>query len=216
MDGVGVWKNRGEEGVEELGVVRKIEDGMAFEVEGARVRAVCTPGHTEDHVVFVWEGEGAVFTGDNVLGHGTSVFEDLGGYVGSLERMRGLFEGEKARGGSGRAYPGHGPVVEDGLGKVVEYIRHRGQREEQVLQRLKGVVVDEASAQAEGGERPGADGGWSVMELVRSIYRDVPESLHPAAAGGVVQILQKLLREGKVVEDGEDGDRWRLAGRSAL
>ena len=211
VEGVRVWKNQSQDGNVGEGV-EEIEDGMAFEVEGARVRAVCTPGHTEDHVVFVWEGEGAVFTGDNVLGHGTSVFEDLGAYVGSLERMRGLFEGEKGKGGSGRAYPGHGPVVEDGLGKVVEYIRHRGQREEQVVQRLKGAVVGEGGVKAEGGQ----DGGWSVMELVRSIYREVPESLHPAAAGGVVQILQKLLREGKVVEDGEEGDRWRLAGRSAL
>jgi hypothetical protein len=55
------------------------------------------------------------------------------------------------------------------------------------------------------------------MELVASIYRDVPESLHPAAAGGVVQILQKLLREGKVVVE-DDGERWRLtgSGRPAL
>lgn len=48
------------------------------------------------------------------------------------------------------------------------------------------------------------------MELVRAIYRDVPESLHPAAAGGVVQVLQKLQREGKVLV--VDGERWRLAG----
>jgi ABC-type histidine transport system ATPase subunit len=60
------------------------------------------------------------------------------------------------------------------------------------------------------------------MELVRSIYRDVPEALYPAAAGGVVQILQKLGREGKaVLVDGEEEDRWRLvgsagSGRSAL
>ncbi|KAJ4291562.1 hypothetical protein N0V88_006160 [Collariella sp. IMI 366227] len=59
----------------------------------------------------------------------------------------------------------------------------------------------------------------TVMELVKVIYKDVNENLHPAAAGGVVQILQKLLREGRVLL-GEDGESWRLAGsgsgRSAL
>jgi hypothetical protein len=71
------------------------------------------------------------------------------------------------------------------------------------------------------GDGGGSD-AWGVMELVRSIYRDVPEALYPAAAGGVVQILQKLGREGKaVLVDGEEEDRWRLvgsagSGRSAL
>ena len=40
-----------------------------------------------------------MFTGDNVLGHGTAVFEDLTVYLDSLSRMREQFRG--------RAYPGH-------------------------------------------------------------------------------------------------------------
>ncbi|KAL1838178.1 hypothetical protein VTJ49DRAFT_2959 [Mycothermus thermophilus] len=55
-----------------------IADGQRFCVPGASLTAVYTPGHTTDHTVFVWEEEDALFTGDNVLGHGTSVFEDLG------------------------------------------------------------------------------------------------------------------------------------------
>jgi membrane-bound ClpP family serine protease len=51
------------------------------------------------------------------------------------------------------------------------------------------------------------------MELVRVIYHDVPETLHPAAAGGVVQILRKLEKEGKVAAEGE---RWRFNSRSPL
>jgi glyoxylase-like metal-dependent hydrolase (beta-lactamase superfamily II) len=190
-----------------------IADGQRFAVDGASLTAVHTPGHTADHMVLAWGEEGALFTGDNVLGHGTSVFEDLGAYVASLERMRGLFGGP---GGSGRAYPGHGPVVEAGRGKVEEYIRHRGQREEQVVQMLRGEGNVEVTGDGRGG------GAWTVMELVRSIYTDIPEALYPAAAGGVVQILQKLQREGKaVVVDGEEEDRWRLvgsagSGRSAL
>lgn len=40
-----------------------------------------------------------MFTGDNILGHGTAVFEDLAVYLDSLSCMRGQFHG--------RAYPGH-------------------------------------------------------------------------------------------------------------
>jgi glyoxylase-like metal-dependent hydrolase (beta-lactamase superfamily II) len=185
----------------------EIRDGQRFLVEGASLTAVHTPGHTTDHVVLLFEEEDAMFTGDNVLGHGTAVFEDLAAYTASLEKMGRLF--------GGRAYPGHGPVVQDGPAKVAEYIRHRQQREEQVVQRLRSRIDDPgASATVQG---DGAGNAWTVMQLVRSIYSDVPESLHPAAAGGVVQILRKLEKEGKVTVS-DDGERWRLvpSSRSAL
>ena len=76
-----------------------IHDGQIFETEGATLRAFHCPGHTTDHMAFVLEEEGAMFTGDNVLGHGTAVFEDLAVYLDSLSRMREQFHG--------RAYPGH-------------------------------------------------------------------------------------------------------------
>lgn len=63
------------------------------------MRAFHCPGHTADHMVFVLEEESAMFTGDNVLGHGTAVFENLTVYLDSLSRMREQFRG--------RAYPGH-------------------------------------------------------------------------------------------------------------
>ena len=167
---------------------RDIADGQTFEADGVRLTAVHTPGHTQDHVVLHLAEEDALFTGDNVLGHGTAVFEDLATYMASLRRMHGLF--------SGRAYPGHGELIEDGPAKVDEYMRHRQLREEQVVQVLRSDSREE---------------GWTPMELVKVIYRDVPENLHPAAAAGVYQILKKLEGEGKVVDVGEDGLRWRLA-----
>src|SRR5262245_54612 len=63
---------------------RPIAEGQVFAVPGARVRAVHTPGHAADHMCFLLEEENALFTGDNVLGHGYSVEEDLGEYVRSL------------------------------------------------------------------------------------------------------------------------------------
>jgi ribonuclease/clavin/mitogillin len=141
-------------------------------------------------MALILEEEDAMFTGDNVLGHGTAVFEDLTSYLTSLERMRSLF--------GGRAYPGHGAVIEDGKAKISDYIRHRQLREDQVVQVLKSRGDGE---------------GWSSMEIVKVIYRDVPETLHLPAHGGIMQVLGKLDGEEKIEE--VDG-KWRVKGRSAL
>ncbi|KAM0416989.1 hypothetical protein ACHAPT_013013 [Fusarium lateritium] len=178
-----------------------IEHGQRFEVDGATLTAAYTPGHTKDHVVFVMDEEDAMFTADNVLGQGTAVFEDMATYLRSLEEMKLLFKG--------RAYPGHGPVIEHGPAKIAEYIAHRRQREEQVIQTLGlgpgEVEVNTAELRS----------SWTAMELVKVIYKEVPETLHPAACGGVLQILGKLEGEGRVARD---GDGWRLLGegRSSL
>ena len=131
-----------------------------------------------------------MFTGDNVLGHGTAVFEDLAVYLSSLHRMREQF--------SGRAYPGHGQVIEDGRVRIEEYIQHRQQREEEILSVLMEAQDTKTS-----------------MQTVKVVYWDVPENLHEPAEKGVVQVLKKLEREGKVVM-AEDGEGWITTGKAAL
>ncbi|RFU24221.1 hypothetical protein B7463_g12118, partial [Scytalidium lignicola] len=167
-----------------------IEDGQVFETEGASLRALFSPGHTQDHMALVLEGEDAMFTGDNVLGHGTAVFEDLLTYLHSLDKMRTAF--------GGRAYPGHGAVVEDGPAKIVEYIQHRKLREDQVIQVLKSSKGSSTLQAKESGQEPDQ---WTSMEIVKIIYKDVPENLHAPAEGGILQILAKLSEEEKVVEE---------------
>ena len=181
---------------------RDIQDGQRFQVDGASLRAIFSPGHAQDHMSLVLEEEDAMFTGDNVLGHGTAVFEDILTYLQSLEKMRGHFRG--------RAYPGHGAVIEDGPSKILEYIRHRQHRENQVIQVLK-------SSKHSGDFKANVNevDDWTSMEIVKVIYKDVPENLHMPANGGIVQILHKLEEEEKVVEDAKTGT-WRLRNRAAL
>jgi len=174
-----------------------ITDQMEFKVQGATLVAVHSPGHTTDHVAFVLQQENAMFTGDNVLGHGTAVFEDLKTYLSSLAKMKSLVQG--------RAYPGHGAVLPSATAKIEEYITHRKQREDQVISLL-------ASAQGQSVQAKG--GAWTVIELVKVIYSDVPESLHIPAAGGVNQILRKLEAEDRVIPEADE--RWRLRDRSSL
>lgn len=170
---------------------QSISDGQKFETEGATLQAFFCPGHTTDHMAFILEEEDAMFTADNVLGQGTAVFEDLAAYMKSLNSMSKQFKG--------RAYPGHGPVIEDGPAKILDYIKHRTQREKQVLE----VLAQEKK------------GGWTSMDIVKVIYKDYPENLWEPAERGVFQILEKLQKEGKVIFDKEK-ETWSLGERSSL
>lgn len=211
-----------------------IHDGQVFCVEGATLKACHTPGHTYDHMAFIVEEEDALITGDSevpslscfrslrlfglmlivflrvfvdVLGQGTSVFEDLQAYLGSLQRMRTR--------ASGRGYPGHGPVIEKVPAKISEYLQHRQQREEEVIRVLRYGSLD---VEKNGGTTPEQQEKqhWTPLELVKKIYRDVPESLHLPASHGVLQVLMKLEDEGRTVHDSTSGG-WSLkAEKSAL
>ncbi|KAI9752691.1 MAG: Glycosyl phosphatidyl inositol protein transamidase complex subunit [Chaenotheca gracillima] len=189
--GTTFYKNSPSEGQQ------SITDGQRFAVEGATLKALHTPGHTIDHMCFLLEEENALFTGDNVLGYGTSVFEDLRTYIQSLERMKGAF--------TGRAYPAHGPVIADGRGKVADYIAHRMMREAQVLRVLRG----QWSIDNQGGA-DGKDGkGWMSIEITRVIYGDLPEEMWKHAEKGIVEVLKKLQEEHKVSDDSSSG-RWKV------
>lgn len=158
-----------------------IDEGDVLRTEGATLRALHTPGHAEDHLCFLLEEEGALFSGDNVLGVGTTVIPgqggDLGDYLRSLERLLS----EKPA----RIYPAHGPRVDDGVAKIREYIEHRHERERQIL-----------AALARGLDR--------VASIVESVYAAYPRVLHAAAGASVSAHLLKLEREGRVRRDGEE------------
>jgi endoribonuclease LACTB2 len=140
--------------------------------------------------------------GVDVLGHGTAVFEDLGAYIASLKKME--------RAVSGRAYPGHGAVIANATGKITEYIKHRQQRENEILRVLKFGRLDVEPSQEETALSPERLSSWTPIQIVKIIYRDVPESLHLPASHGVVLVLNKLEAEGRVEHDGASGE-WRLS-----
>lgn len=141
---------------------------------------------------------------EDVLGHGTAVFEDLKIYLSSLHRMRDRI--------AGRGYPGHGAVIESATARIREYIQHRQQREDEVLRVLRYGKLDVA----ENEPSPDRKQAWTPLELVQIIYHDVPESLHLPASHGVLQVLMKLEDEGRTIHDRDSG-LWSLRSeRSAL
>lgn len=90
-----------------------------------------------------------LFTADTVLGQGTAVFTDLKALLESLQRcievgkqallpcQSASNDADAGPAGTIPLFCGHGPVVEDGIAKMEEYIKHRLQRERQVLEALK-------------------------------------------------------------------------------
>jgi endoribonuclease LACTB2 len=175
-----------------------IQDGQMFSLDEVLVQALYTPGHTPDHVAFLLPGDRAVLTGDCVLGCGTAVFDDLASYMASLQKLRKIFQ-DSAIGANDTSstniasgvdcsaslytsiYPGHGPVIREGLQKVAEYILHREKREEQLMEALKG------------GET------LSSLQLVHLVYGDsIPRILVLSAQANLLHHLEKLQGEGKV------------------
>jgi len=164
----------------------RLRDGQALDVGEVSIRALHTPGHTSDHMVFHLPRSHALFTGDAVLGRGTSFIDppdgDLRQYLRSLTRMQDL--------APRTLYPGHGPVVLDAEAKLAEYVRHREEREAQILEAL-------------------SDGVSTIPEIVSRIYADYPVEVHELAARSVLAHLQKLQGEGRVDRRGQgDEASW--------
>ena len=165
------------------GVERPLaENAPAFE----NLIALATPGHTRDSVCLWHPSERVLFTGDLVLGSGTAVLDDAPGaltdYMSSLSRLSAL----QPR----TIYPGHGPIVPDGVGKLTEYATHRRQRVQQVLDALASL------------------GAATVDELAAAIYTDIPRSMLPMAARNVRANLELLLDQHRIHPVGSD--RWQL------
>ena len=144
---------------------------------GLELRVIATPGHTADSLCFHLVADGAVLTGDTVLGRGTTVVAHpdgrLADYLDSLRTLRALI----TEGGVDTVLPGHGPVLADARGAVEFYLAHRAQRLAQV-------------------ETAVAAGHRTAAAVVASVYADVDRGLWPAAELSVRAQLDYLREQG--------------------
>lgn len=166
-----------------IAVDRVVEDGDTLPLNGARLEVVHTPGHSPGHICLYLRPERILFSGDQVVGTGTTAMRppegDMATYIESLKRLLSY--------DIAMICPGHGPPVKEARRKIEELIQHRLEREGQVMAGL-------------------SQGKATIRELVDDIYPELDSRLVPAAEGQVLAHLIKLEREGKVspLGSGED------------
>lgn len=155
-------------------------DGDIVRAGNLNLRALHTPGHSADHLAFLIPEDGAVFTGDLILGRGSSMVTypegDVASYLRSLDRLAAL--------GPRILFPGHWDPVTDAKGKIEEYRRHRLERDAQILAEVR-------------------RGGGTAPELTRRVYGELDDRLMYAAEMTLRAHLRKLVDDGAVREVGE-------------
>jgi ribonuclease/clavin/mitogillin len=165
----------------QVNIDRFIEDRDLLELNGEPsigLRALYTPGHARGHLCFHDERTGALISGDNIVGFGSVLIDPVDGnmrdYLDSLERMRALPN-------LSVLFGGHGPAIANPHEKIDEYISHRLQREELILDAVR-------------------DGFSNPKTIVAHVYTDVPEKAHAMAERAVLAHLEKLEADGLLAQ----------------
>jgi ribonuclease/clavin/mitogillin len=164
---------------------RLVDDGEVIALSGQpqiSLRAMHTPGHARGHLCFHEARTGALLTGDNIVGLGSVLIDppegDMRDYFASLERLRTLGELTVL-------FPGHGPAIANPYRKIDEYINHRLDREQKILDAVR-------------------NGATTPAQIVARAYTDVSPRAHSMAERAVLAHLEKLAIDGLVSSKGND------------
>jgi glyoxylase-like metal-dependent hydrolase (beta-lactamase superfamily II) len=164
---------------------RVLQHGEVTDCGEFRLRAVHTPGHASNHLCYLYDLKGILFTGDHVMQGSTVVITPPDGnmiaYLNSLESLLALDLQAFA--------PGHGHLITTPHDEARRLIAHRLKREQKVV---------DAFAR----KNPA-----TLDELVAIVYDDVPQRMHPVARRSLHAHLLKLEQEGRV----KGGEEWILA-----
>lgn len=158
----------------------RLDAEVILPVDGEKhggLRAIATPGHAPDHVCLM-TGDGVCFSGDLVLGTGSTFVPPDGGSLAAYMDSLRLMQKEPID----LICPGHGPWIEDPTAKLAEYVEHREMRERRLLAALQR------------GER-------SREALLAEAWSDVPPEMREAAAMVMQAHLDKLGAEGRAPAD---------------
>jgi len=166
---------------ESVRVDRFIEGGDVIKLDGSpeiSLRAILTPGHARGHLCFHEERTGTLISGDNIVGLGSVLIDPPEGnmrdYLRSLERMGALPS-------LSVIFGGHGPAIANPYAKIAEYISHRLDREQKILQAVR-------------------EGASTPKDIVARVYTDVSPRAHAMAERAVLAHLEKLIEDNQVQE----------------
>lgn len=158
----------------------KLEDGDVILGNGWTVDAIHTPGHLSNHICFGLREENTLFTGDHVMGWSTTVVSppdgNMSAYMRSLEKLLDF--------DYHTYWPTHGPAITDTKPFVEALIAHRQERMDQIRNCL-------------------SSGPMTIPDMVKKMYVDVPENLHPAAARSVYAHILHMVESGEIDAEGD-------------
>lgn len=156
-----------------------------IELDGHVVTAIHTPGHASNHVCFLHEATGMLFTGDHIMNGSTVVIAAPDGnmrqYLESLQLLKAY--------GPKTIAPGHGEPMEEPERVIDWIVDHRLQREAKVVDKLR------------------AHGPCTVDALLPLVYDEVDPRLWPVARYSLVAHLDKLREDGRA---SSRGGQWAL------
>lgn len=168
---------------------RCLPDGAVIDTTAGPLEALWTPGHFGNHMCFVLDG--AVFTGDLVMGWASSLISppdgDLGDYMASLSRLARLVAGRS----DWVLHPGHGAAVLQPQARIAALADHR---------RARGRAIAAALAA----------GPMDCASLTARLYADTPAALHPAAARNVLAHLIEMHDRGEAAPLSASGSSARI------
>ena len=172
----------GSDSFDSVSVDSTVGDGDTLELGDVTLEFIHTPGHTLGSLCMLHRQAGLLFSGDMILGTGTTVISpehgDMAAYIKSMRKLQGF----KSR----MIAPGHGPVINTPQAKLNELITHRLAREEQI------VSLVEA-------------GNRSLDALLDAIYAgNIHPQLMETARSQIRAHLIKLENEGRVSDISED------------
>ena len=178
------------EGLNGIVVDQFIEDGGTLRLAGnptIHLQVLHTPGHARGHLCFHDPDRGILLTGDNIVGLGSVLIDppegDMRKYFNSLQRMKSL-------GGLKVLFGGHGPPMANPYAKIDEYINHRLEREQNILEAIR-------------------EGAGTPKEVVARVYTDVSPKAHAMAERAVLAHVEKLEAEKLVTRLGNE--QFRVA-----
>jgi glyoxylase-like metal-dependent hydrolase (beta-lactamase superfamily II) len=160
---------------------RSLDDGERIAVARATLLALHTPGHASNHVCFLLEESGMLFTGDHLMNGSTVVILPPDGsmrlYVESLRHMLTMPIVTLA--------PGHGAVIDNAPADIERVIAHRLKREIKLVNALS------------------RRGEATLDDVLAEVYDDTPQALHRLAKFSLLAHAIKLEEEGRAARRGE-------------
>ena len=158
----------------------ELNDNDLIKTDEWSIEAIHTPGHTSNHICYALLDENILFSGDHVMGWSTTVIVPPDGnmddYLVSLKKLLSRNED--------KFFPTHGPIIDNPKKLVKDYISHRLDRERQIINAIK-------------------KGNNKISDIVKLIYKDVDQSLHPAAAMSTLAHLKRMESNQEVTVHGK-------------